>query len=145
MPAFDHEKLMEETREGILDHGHVTHYCDDPSEVYQDLPRAWTAGRTMWQRPELMIVGPFALEQMQEMLNEAVDLDSVSPLVPQARLELAGRAFMVQEAERGMFLIAMEIFGHLRGLQLVWADPKTGEFPGEPQPTFPPDTEENAQ
>ena len=134
---FDFDRFMEEAREGILDYGHVVHYSDDQSRVYRNLPRAWTTGRTMWQRPELMIVGPFTHEQMQEFLNEAVDLDSQTPIHPQAVIELAGRKFRALEAERSMFMIAMGIFGGIRGLQLVWLT--EDGTPGD-QPVFPPDT-----
>lgn len=138
MPDFDLDKFMEEAREGILDHGHVLHYDDSRSRIYQDLPRAFTAGRTMWQRPELMIVGPFTEEQMSEMIDEAVAIDSTTELHPQAKLDLNGRPFMAVEADRAAFLVAMGLFGHLRGLQLVWLN--ADGTPGEAQVMRPPNT-----
>jgi hypothetical protein len=132
---LDIERIIEEAREAILDHGHVTHYSDGRSRVYDDLPRAWTTGRTLWERPEMMIVGPFTEEQMQSFINGAVDQDSLTPVEPSAVIEVDDRKFLVQEAERGMFLIAMGMFNDIRGLQLVWLD--SDGKPGN-QPVFPP-------
>lgn len=127
---------MEDAREDILDHGYVVHYDDGPSTIYRDIPRAFTAGRTMWQKPELMIVGPFAENQMTDMIGAAVDVDTATPLHPQSTFEISGRAFMAVEAAREAFLVAMGIFGHLRGLQLVWLN--ADGTPGEAQVARPP-------
>lgn len=136
---FDLDTFMESAREGILDHGHVVHYDDSRNRIYRNLPRAFTAGRTMWERPELMISGPFTEEQMSEMLDEAVAIDATTTqLQPQARMELNGRPFLAVEADRSAFMVAMGIFGHLRGLQLVWLN--ADGTPGEAQVTRPPNT-----
>lgn len=132
---FDLEEFMEEAREGILDHGHIVHYDDSRSPVYRNLPRAFTAGRTMWERPELMIVGPFTEAQMSEMLDEGVAIDTTDALEPQKRIEINGRPFMVIEADSSAFLVAMSLFNHLRGLQLVWLN--ADGSPGEAQVTRP--------
>lgn len=137
MPDLDLEKFMEDARESILDHGHVVHYDDSRSRIYQNLPRAFTAGRTMWLRPELMIVGPFTAEQMSEMLDEAVAIDNATELHPQARIELDSRPFVAVEAERTAFVVAMGIFGRLIGLQLVWLN--ADGTPGIAQVARPPD------
>jgi hypothetical protein len=136
---FDLEQFMEEAREGILDHGHIVHYDDSASQIYRDLPRAFTAGRTMWERPELMISGPFTEKQMSEMLDEAVAIDVATELHPQRHMEFNGRRFLAVEAERSAFMVAMNLFNHLRGLQLVWLN--ADGTPGEPQVTRPPSNE----
>lgn len=137
---MDIDKFLEDAREAILDHGFTVHYSDAPSKIYANLPRAYTVGRTMWGRPELLIVGPFTGEQMSDMLGEAVTHDSGTPLHPEAELELGDRKFKAIEAEPATFISAMAIFGAIRGLQLTWADPKTGKMPGEPQVVRPPNT-----
>lgn len=128
---FDLERFMETAREGILDHGHVVHYDDSRSETYKNLPRAFTAGRTMWERPELMIVGAFTQEQMSEMLDEGVAIDTTAQLQPHSRVEINGRPFLAIEADRSAFMVAMSLFNHLSGLQLVWLNPDGS--PGEAQ------------
>ena len=136
--TFDLNKFMEDAREDILDHGHVVHYDDSRSVIYNHLPRAFTAGRTMWQKPELMIVGPFTEDQMVAMIDDAIEIDNATPLQPQTRLQFGERTFIAIEAAREAFLVAMGIFGHLRGLQLVWLD--ADGTPGEAQVTRPPNT-----
>lgn len=134
---MDVEKHLEETREAILDFGYRVHYCADPSLIYGDLPVAYTVGRTLWERPELLIVGPFSGEEMGRMLAEAVAEDDRNPIQVGLTLELDSRPLQAIEADSSAFIGAMAVFGRVRGLQLLWPSPGTRELPGHPQPTRP--------
>lgn len=132
---MDINEFLDDTREAILDSGYVVHYCDSPSLIYADLPVAYTVGRTLWDRPELLIVGPFSQDEMAQMLTEAVAADDRNPINAGAIVELDSRPLQAIDADPGAFVGAMAVFGVLRGLQLLWPTPGTSAFPGLPQPT----------
>lgn len=131
------DRLLKKTREGILDFGYVVYYSDGPNRIYDNLPTAYTVGRTLWGRPELLIVGPFSEDEMDQMLAEAVADDDRNPIEPGATIELDSRPLQAIDADPGAFIGAMAVFGAVRGLQLLWPTPGTREFPGLPQPTRP--------
>ena len=133
----DIDKFMEETREAILDHGYTVQYTDVRSAAFGYLPRAHTVGRTLFGRPEILIVGPFTQDQMAEMLADLVHLDQTSPLPLGGVVEASGRSWRIDLAEQTALIGAMAAFGPLNAFQAVWAAPD-GTFPGEPQMLRPP-------
>lgn len=123
---------MEETRDAILDHGFTVHYNDTRNQLTKNLPWAYTVGRTLFNRPELLIIGPFVEDQMHEMLTDLVHIDQQTPIEPEQIVD-ASRRFRAMPAASDCFIGALAVFGTIQGFQMVWADQMTGDFPGEPQ------------
>jgi hypothetical protein len=90
---MDMDRFMEDAREAILDHGFTVHYSEVRSLLMKNLPWAYTVGRTFFNRPELLIVGPFTQEQMTTMLTDAVEIDQASPIFPEAIIMTPSRTF----------------------------------------------------
>lgn len=133
---MDLDRFMEETREAILDNGFAVHYDDRPSKIYRNLPRAYTAGRSLFDRPELLIVGPFTHEDMTRLLTELTEIDLQEPFAPNQTVRVE-RLFHLIEADPSAFIGAQAMFGHLQGLQALWAD-ESGSFDHpDTQPTRP--------
>lgn len=130
---------MEETRDAILDHGYTVQWADKREASFGNLPRAHTVGRTLFGRPEILIIGPFTLEQARHMLDELVHYDQTTPLSAGDILDdVAGRRWRMDDAHPSALIGAMATFGTVNALQAVWARPD-GTFPGEPQVLRPPD------
>lgn len=129
----DIDKFIEDTRDAIFDNGHAVSFGDQRSRLNRNLPWAHTIGRGVFERPELLIIGPFTDKQLQEMLDELVRIDNETPLEPMMIVEACGRRFRALPAARDALVAAMAVVGAFEALQMVWADPETGDFPGEPQ------------
>ena len=76
---MDIDNLRVCTQAAVFERGFATHYASNPSNQFKNLPRAHTIGRTLFDRPEVLIVGPFTAERMEGLLSELVTLDHTSP------------------------------------------------------------------
>lgn len=110
---------------------------------------AYTYGRALQGRPDLLITGPLSPRTSKAVLNRAVQVDQDSPL---------GHGDLVDEVIAGVpalcvaadvyaahMNVALQVRDAVTGLQLLWPDP-AGRFPFEdgynhvgcPQPVFSP-------
>jgi hypothetical protein len=132
----DPKKSLEELRELfqqlILDHGYGVHFGHD----HLGVAYAYTVGRTMHGRPELLISGPFSPEHAEDLLRHLVELDTQRPFehgrpVPDA-FDAGVPGFPIAiDPWRADMVAAVGTFGVITALQLVWPD-DTGTFPGDP-------------
>lgn len=140
------KKMMDD----IIEFGHQVIFVfptpNDPGHTFW-----YSVGRTVKDRPELLITGPLNQQVGQWMINEAAKIDDEYPLqagqeIPAGAL-LDGYPVRVVKAEPtdAEMFSATSAFGEddVTALQLVWPD-KQGNFPGDPdyderfvQPLFP--------
>lgn len=130
----------------ILEHGHQVVVVRDPDDI--DSPFAYTVGRAVKDRPELLLTGPVP----PTILNDLAKYDDGQPLsggdVLLADTILTGYPVRIEVADpmaASMFQ-AIRLFGDdVTALQMLWPDPQ-GLFPGEDgyayaadvQPFYPP-------
>jgi hypothetical protein len=120
----------------VLDEGHVVEYipADAGSLIHQGQPYAYTVGRTLMGRPELLVTG-MSLPAAKHVLDSLVRLDDVAALLPgtYARVESAGTALKMKLilADSAPLLHALVTFGLTRvdALQAIW--PRAGGYPSE--------------
>lgn len=143
------EWLRKHETEIILKEGHQVRYIfpgrdSDPS----DRPFAYSVGRTLFDRPELFVVGGLDYPIAAHIINEAAERDYAEPLMHGQYLEgVVNFPLKVIECDPE----AADMSGALRiaagkpfeAFQLLWPDP-AGVYPDEPgyttglpQPMYP--------
>lgn len=119
----------------ILDRGTQIHYvaADAASELHRGAPYAYTIGRSMAGRPELLITGLDA-EAARAILEHVAQRDESAPR-PLAAGDVTPwidgkQPFKVIEAEPGILSGALLAFGigRVTALQLLWPDAH-GRYP----------------
>jgi hypothetical protein len=143
------DPIDQATFDKILQYGHQVTYVGTGEE---SPPFAYTVGRAMKDRPELLIVG-LAQRVAQQLLNDLADRDDAEPLeVGPEGLEIrdliAGYPAILLPADpvAAEMNLALRFFGSekVSALQVVWPD-REGRFPWaegyeydpDVQPTFP--------
>lgn len=131
------EEAAKKTMEQIIEYGHQVRFIfpdPDSDEPYQFW---YTVGRSLKERPELLLTGPLPPKVGQFILNEAAALDDQSPLVPGQEVAadtlLANypcRIIAVGDMAEAEMFGALELDSDATALQIVWPDMK-GRFPGE--------------
>lgn len=99
---------------------------------------AYSMGRTVRERPELLVTGKLPLEQLQMIINTAAAWDAEHPLEPgdlppETMMGCAMRIVEVPDLEAAEMNGVLANFGTLepRALQVIWPDAQ-GYFPGDP-------------
>jgi hypothetical protein len=133
---MDIDDLRDRTHAAVFERGFATHYASDPSIQFQNLPRAHTIGRTLFDRPEVLIVGPFTAEHLGGLLSELVAIDHTAPLTAGRTIRAGRHRYRLDPAEPTALLSAMAVFGRIEALQAVWLGP-TDHRPGTPQTLHP--------
>lgn len=121
----------------VLDDGWVVNYMAQPLERAA-APYAYTTGRAMPDRPELLISGPFDPTELHAMLDTAVEIDELSPLTVGKVITIGERTFKVAHCDPSPLHAGSAVFGTGRfyAFQLLWPTPD-GAFPGEPNYDIP--------
>lgn len=122
------EQIKAQVQNMILEHGFAVQY------VGGEQPYGYTIGRTMRNRPELLISGlPVGITH--ECLSSAVALDDVEPFKassPRHGIFEGYQTFPITiDPWRAEMHTAIATFGRLTALQLLWPD-DAGAFPGDP-------------
>jgi hypothetical protein len=114
--SFDLEAKKQEIRDLILDEGFAVIHLD-PTENRPSVSH--TVGRTMYARPELVVMG-FDETEGKSLLAAAVALDHDQPLEPGLPCRLQDRAFNVRSTDprKADMVHALAIFGNCEALQL---------------------------
>ncbi len=136
-------QIARKTMDTIEKYGHEVRYIFpvDPSDR---TAFAYTVGRTLKGRPELLVTGGISKEVMHFMCNEAAAIDDKTPLMDGMELPagalLEGFPVRVVAADPvdGEMYGAIDLFGlaGMSALQLVWPD-MDGDFPGDPDYSLP--------
>lgn len=128
---MDFDAFDEETARVIREYGHQV-VGVFPTEGDDGAPFAYTVGRTLSGRPELLITGPLRPDIACAILNYAAEVDDGTPLEPGDRDDiLVGYTARIVEVDpwASQMFQAVRLFGEeVRALQLVWPDPG-GRFP----------------
>lgn len=102
----------------------------------------YTVGRTVKERPELLLTGPLDNRVAGWVLNEAARMDDTEPFTPgmeiPANVLLNQYPVRIVEAnpEAAEMNQALDLFGDdVTALQIIWPDME-GRFPGEPDFAF---------
>lgn len=106
----------------VLDDGYIVEWTGVTSATHPH-PRAWTVGRTLIERPELLISG-LDKETSHMLIDSFVEIDGTTPLQVDQQV---GRVFIV-EAEPAVAVGAVARFPtpSLKVYQLVWTSPMQG-------------------
>lgn len=118
-----------------------------PEIVLDNAPYAYTCGRALFDKPELLISGPFDKEELHDILDaatEILDPKLIAFLVDPngnltfGRVEVRDRTFEVRPCSPAPCHSCAAVFGPGRFtvLQLVWSDPN-GRYPGDPDYDIP--------
>lgn len=119
------------------------HHAD--GSTYVTLPYAFTVGRSLLTRPELLVSGTWSPTALEDMLRKAVAIDEETPIVDMQVVENVivsdspAKPYPPQpvlthriDPWRAEMYIAIAVFKQeISALQLLWPDPK-GLFPGQP-------------
>lgn len=130
------EELDKRLMDNIIKNGHQVNFIfprpgDEGHQFW------YSVGRSMKDRPELLITGPIQPEVGHWIINEAAKMDDTEPLQPGQEIPadtlLGGypvRIVAVDPREAEMY-DAIRCFGEdITALQIVWPD-MDGRFPGE--------------
>jgi len=128
-------RLKAHFEDAILSHGFGVQYVG--AVTSEQRPFAYTVGRTLYQKPELLVSGPFPAEHRHRILTKAVRMDEEGGVL--VNQPILG----VRENEVPLFAIkvapwrppmssALAMFGQIEALQLLWPD-DNGRFPGDPE------------
>jgi len=121
------EQIRRATTDRMLQEGMLVFWQDDAdSTLHRGQPWAYTVGRTMYGRPELLVTGLGEALALQ-VLRELEDQD-VHPDFP-VTTDVARCAFII--AETGLLHAAFAVFGaNYSALQVIWEG--EGEQPLHP-------------
>lgn len=120
------EELRDQLTDRLLDEGVLTFFQHDADSVnHGGYPWAYTVGRTLADRPELLVTG-LGEATCRELIAELVNAD-VHPDTPMETC--VGRVAFIL-AETGLLHAAYCVFGSFTALQVIW----TGDGP---QPLHP--------
>lgn len=121
------EQVKQATTEALLDEGVLRYWQHDPtSEMHRGEPWAYTCGRTLYGRPELLVTGLGEAVSLN-LLTELGDCDA-HPDTPLATS--VGRVAFIR-AETGLLHAAYAVFGPgFSALQAIWEG--AGEQPLHP-------------
>ena len=115
--SFDLEAKKQEIRNLILDRGFAVIHLDAtgtrPSVTH-------TVGRTMYARPELVVMGLDEAEA-DSLLTAAVEFDHDQPLEPELPCRLQDKVFNVRSIDprKADMVHALAVFGTCEALQLT--------------------------
>lgn len=148
--------LTKTSMETIIEHGHQVIGVFAPGDETGDeddfVPFSYTVGRSMKDRPELLITGPLPIGMQGVILNDLAAYDDEHLLRPGTDLApntiLRGMPVRIVAADpvAAEMNQALHLFGDdITALQMLWPD-KHGRLPGDPgfeipegvQPTFEP-------
>jgi len=131
------ETYVQKIRDQILDYGFTVQYVGQ-TVAGEGPPFAYTVGRTMHERPELLISGPFSPEDMHGLLTNLVELDNEAPIEVGARIptDSGAHEFLAIACSTEPLAVARAVFGEVAGLQLLWPD-VSGRLPSEPDYAHP--------
>ena len=125
------EFLKKHEMDGIIRRGHVVRFImDDPAFAY-------SIGRTVKDRPELLVTGSLHPDTLQYIINRVAELDDATPLSAGMDLDEVLEGYKVRLVRVGD-LEEAQMFGVSRqfgtddtsALQILWPDSE-GRFPGE--------------
>lgn len=127
-----YDYLSKKTMDDIIAHGHQVRW------VFGEGPDfGYTIGRSVKDRPELLITGPLDPRVGQWVLNEAAAMDEKEPLyagqeIPANELlnEHPVRIVEVKDLEAAEMFGVTEHFSDATALQIIWPDME-GRFPGD--------------
>lgn len=132
--------LAKREMEMIIKHGHEVRYIFDHEG--QDPAFSYSIGRSVRDRPELLITGSLPPVMHQYIVNRVAELDDATPFSGGEELEevLDGypvRLVKVRDLEEAEMYGVTNNFGtdDTWALQILWPD-EEGRFPGDPQFTF---------
>jgi hypothetical protein len=130
------DDFVKHSMDTIIKSGHQVLYVfpDSPDQV----AFAYTVGRSVKDRPELLMTGPMVAAIMTNILNDVAEYDDSQPinagdLLPAdtVLVDYPARVVAVDPREAQMFQ-AINFFGEdLNALQILWPDAE-GRFPGDP-------------
>lgn len=119
------DEMREWSFDQILEHGHGIVRC--PATDAIPAPYAYTVGRTLKERPELIVTGMEG-EPATRWLNELALVDDVIGLTAGESLIVGGVLVRCIESYPGNLLGAYLQFGQFSALQVLLPD-ANGEFP----------------
>lgn len=108
------EELRQRTKERIMEHGHEVRYIyggDGPTDV----PFFYSVGRSVFERPEILITGGLEVRQGQMILNRIANLDR------------QGEIDLVEFANHGQ---PVRVDPFLCDFKFIWCDPAAAEMTG---------------
>lgn len=120
------EQLREQMFNGVLDRGYVVQFvpADPTSVLHKGVPYAYTAGRSMAERPELLVTG-LDRGNAESLLAAFVEVD-----LHDVRQEHPAYRFIAADTAPLLGAIAMFGAGHVRAIQILWQD-ENGRYPDE--------------
>lgn len=146
MDETTYDEFDEDVREKILEYGHTV-IGVFPTQDAPGVPFAYTVGRTLKQRPELLITGALPMQTMQGILNGAAEVDDDAPLEADTlRKDILGNDLLVKvvtvDPRAAEMFAAFREFGeeNVTALQIIWPD-KNGRFPFEGGYSLPPEAQ----
>lgn len=123
------DEIRERTFSHMLDHGFSIQYIAGDKDR---ATRAYTVGRTLRNRPEFLVVGPFPLELASEILTRACALDDATPIelgdIRDGILLSHNCKAIEADPKAALMNGALAEFGEITALQLLWPDDE-GRFP----------------
>lgn len=135
LSCADPEAADKQLMDLIIEHGHAVQYVfTDENSAPGDVPFFYSVGRTLKDRPEILVTGRLAQESGMHLVNAACRLDDQGQLHV-GEVSLGGN-FPVRVIEAdplaAQMFAATSAFGadDVTALQVIWPD-KTGRFPDD--------------
>lgn len=119
------EELKQLTFDAVLDHGFGI--VLSPPSVRVAVPYAYTSGRTMRGRPELIMTGVDG-ERLASLLNDVALFDDMLGIEPDTVIPVAGTNVKIVESDPFNLHAALLSFGKLVAYQVMLPD-AAGEYP----------------
>lgn len=129
--------LLRELVDNMYQDGHSVQYMG-PEIVLDTAPYAYTCGRALYDKPELLISGPFDKEELRDTLDAAAELIDSFASLPVTAVSALGRPFQVRPCSPTPCHSCAAVFGPGRFTvsQLIWCD-SNGRYPGDPDYDIP--------
>jgi hypothetical protein len=128
------EFLKKHEMDTIIEHGHQVRAVFGGEAFF-----AYSIGRTVRDRPEILVTGPLPPNVAHWVVNRVAELDDQSPLQPGQELDtvLEGyrvRLVAVRDLDEAQMFGVTNNFGteDTSALQVVWPD-SDGHFPDDPE------------
>lgn len=119
------DDVRQMTFDAVLDHGHGI--VLSPPTLRVEVPYAYTAGRTMKGRPELIMTG-VEHEAEAAILNEVCLFDDLIGIEPDTLVPVAGITVKITESDPANLVAALMGFGRVEAYQVLLPDAR-GEYP----------------
>lgn len=123
--AVDIEELREMMFDTVLDHGHAVMMAPPTEGI--PAPYAYTAGRTLKKRPELIVTGMTG-EPARQLLNEVCAYDDVLGVEPDVTIPVAGVEVRLIRSDPRNLSAAILAFGVINAYQVLLPG-ADGEYP----------------